>query len=52
MKAEKESGKILTIGFQPRMSENMQMIKKIVQGKVPSMLKDKIIREKNSVLFC
>lgn len=32
MKAEKESGKILTIGFQPRMSENMQMIKKIVQS--------------------
>ena len=30
MKAEKKSGKILTIGFQPRMSENMQMIKKIV----------------------
>ncbi len=32
MKAEKKSGKILTIGFQPRMSENMQMIKKIVQS--------------------
>ncbi len=32
MKAEKESGKILTIGFQPRMSENMQMIKKIVES--------------------
>ena len=32
MKAEKRSGKILTIGFQPRMSENMQMIKKIVQS--------------------
>ena len=32
MKAEKASGKILTIGFQPRMSENMQMIKKIVQS--------------------
>ena len=31
MKAEKASGKILTIGFQPRMSENMQMIKKIVE---------------------
>ena len=29
MKAEKKSGKILTIGFQPRLSENMQMIKKI-----------------------
>lgn len=32
MRAEKKSGKILTIGFQPRMSENMQMIKKIVQS--------------------
>ena len=32
MKAEKRSGKILTIGFQPRMSENMQMIKKVVQS--------------------
>lgn len=32
MKAEKKSGKILTIGFQPRMSANMQMIKKIVQS--------------------
>ena len=32
MKAEKKSGKILTIGFQPRLSENMQMIKKIVQS--------------------
>ena len=32
MKAEKRSGKILTIGFQPRMSENMQMIKKIVES--------------------
>ena len=30
MKAEKKSGKILTIGFQPRMAANMQMIKKIV----------------------
>ena len=28
------------------------LAQKIVQGKVPSMLKDKIIREKNSVLFC
>ena len=28
VKAEKQSGKILTIGFQPRMSENMKMIKK------------------------
>ena len=32
MKAEKKSGKILTIGFQPRMSENMQMIKKICES--------------------
>lgn len=32
MRAEKKSGKILTIGFQPRMSANMQMIKKIVDS--------------------
>lgn len=32
MKAEKESGKILTIGFQPRLDANMQQIKKIVQS--------------------
>ena len=32
MRAEKESGKILTIGFQPRMSKNMQMIKQIVES--------------------
>ncbi len=32
MKAEKESGKILSIGFQPRMDDNMKMIKKIVQS--------------------
>lgn len=32
MKAERASGKILTIGFQPRMSPNMQMIKKIVES--------------------
>ncbi len=32
MKAEKRSGKILSIGFQPRMSENMRMIKKIVDS--------------------
>lgn len=31
-KAEKRSGKILTIGFQPRMGANMQMIKKIVES--------------------
>jgi len=32
MKAEKASGKLLSIGFQPRFDENMQMIKKIVQS--------------------
>ena len=32
MKAEKESGKILSIGHQPRMDANMQMIKKICQS--------------------
>ena len=32
MRAEKKSGKILTIGFQPRMSENMKLIKKIVDS--------------------
>ncbi len=32
MKAEKASGKILSIGFQPRGDENMKMIKKIVQS--------------------
>ncbi|MBQ1946316.1 MAG: Gfo/Idh/MocA family oxidoreductase [Clostridia bacterium] len=32
MKAEKASGKILTIGFQPRMSENIRMIKKIIDS--------------------
>ena len=31
-KAEKASGKILSIGFQPRFSPNMQMIKQIVQS--------------------
>ena len=31
-KAEKESGKVLSIGFQPRFDANMQMIKKIVQS--------------------
>ncbi len=31
-KAEKESGKLLSIGFQPRMDENMKMIKKIVES--------------------
>ena len=32
MRAEKKSGKILTIGFQPRLSSNMQMIKDIVES--------------------
>ena len=32
MRAEKKSGKLLSIGFQPRMSTNMQMIKKIVES--------------------
>ena len=32
MRAEKKSGKILTIGFQPRMSVNMQRIKQIVDS--------------------
>lgn len=31
-KAEKKSGKILSIGFQPRFDENMKMIKKIVES--------------------
>ncbi|MCL1795600.1 MAG: Gfo/Idh/MocA family oxidoreductase [Clostridia bacterium] len=34
IRAEKKSGKILSIGFQPRMDENMRMIKKIVQSGV------------------
>jgi len=32
IRAERKSGKILSIGFQPRMDENMKMIKKIVQS--------------------
>ncbi len=32
MRAEKKSGKLLSIGFQPRMDENMKMIKKIVDS--------------------
>ena len=32
MRAEKKSGKILSLGFQPRMGANMQMIKKIVDS--------------------
>lgn len=34
MRAEKESGKIISIGFQPRGDENMKMIKKIVDSGV------------------
>ena len=32
IRAEKKSGKLLSIGIQPRMDENMQMIKKIVDS--------------------
>ena len=32
IRAEKKSGKLLSIGFQPRMDENMKMIKKIVDS--------------------
>ena len=32
IRAERRSGKILSIGFQPRMDNNMKMIKKIVQS--------------------
>jgi len=32
IKAEKKSGKLLSIGFQPRMDANMQLIKKIVES--------------------
>ena len=32
MRAEKESGKILTVGFQPRFDKNMLQIKKIVEA--------------------
>ena len=31
-KAEKRSGKVISVGFQPRFSPNMQMIKKILQS--------------------
>ena len=31
-RAEKKSGKVLSIGFQPRLDANMQMIKKIVES--------------------
>ena len=33
-KAEKESGKILSIGFQPRLDPNMKLLKKVVQSGV------------------
>lgn len=32
MRAEKKSGKVLSVGFQPRFDDNMGMIKKIVQS--------------------
>ena len=32
MRAERASGKILSIGFQPRLDENMKMVKKIVES--------------------
>lgn len=32
IRAEKKSGKVLSIGFQPRMDENMKMIKNIVES--------------------
>ena len=32
VRAEKKSGKLLSIGFQPRLDPNMQMIKKIVES--------------------
>ncbi|MDR1638507.1 MAG: Gfo/Idh/MocA family oxidoreductase [Clostridiales bacterium] len=32
LKAEKRSGKVLSIGFQPRMDENMRQIKRIVES--------------------
>ncbi len=32
MRAEKKSGKLLSIGFQPRLDDNMKMIKKIVES--------------------
>lgn len=33
-RAEKKSGKVLSIGFQPRFDENMKMIKKLVENDV------------------
>ena len=32
MRAEKESGKVISIGFQPRLDDNMQQIKRIVES--------------------
>lgn len=32
IRAEKKSGRLLSIGFQPRMDANMQKIREIVQG--------------------
>jgi len=34
MRAERESGKILSIGFQPRLDDNMKLVKEIVQSGV------------------
>lgn len=34
MRAEKKSGKILSIGFQPRLDDNMKLVKRIVQSGV------------------
>ena len=34
IEAEKKSGKILSIGFQPRFDDNMKMVKKVVQSGV------------------
>ena len=34
MKAEKASGKILSIGFQPRLDENMKLVKRVVESGV------------------
>lgn len=34
VKAEKESGKLVSVGFQPRFDENMKMIKKIIASGV------------------
>ncbi len=32
MKAERESGKILSIGFQPRLDDNMKLVKRVVES--------------------